>query len=249
MVWKKQINIGALAIALAFTSCQDAGNEGREPIQPPTADFTSKNTNCRAPCKVDFNSFVNNTDGYFWAFGDGDTSSKANPSHIYEEAGTYSVSLRVGNVSGSDAIVKQITIDSGYTNAAVASVTLNDFPATDTNNTMWDPNSPPDLYVEFLQNPDSLLITNTQVFPNMVDSLTLPKTWDFAAPQVVLTDFEQSYAVRVLDQDNNMPDDTLLTYTLPQDALRTAPDPYPETVPIRNTDDETIGNIAFDWFN
>lgn len=247
MIWKNRIYTWAAAIMLIISGCQDAGNEGREPIQPPTAKFSANNTNCKAPCQVDFNNLVGNADDYLWTFGDGDTSSKANPSHIFEEEGLYSVSLKVSNVSGATTIVKQIKIDSGYRKAGIESITFSDYPETDTNSTPWDPNSPPDLYVEFLQDSGNLLISNTQVFPNSIDTLNMPRTWKFGPPLVMLTNFDSTYTVRLIDQDSNSPDRTMFTYTLPTDALNTAPDPYPEKVPIRNEDDEAIGNIRFIW--
>lgn len=40
---------------------------------------------------------------YFWDFGDGDTSSMAQPRHIYEEVGTYTVTLTVTDPAGNSA--------------------------------------------------------------------------------------------------------------------------------------------------
>jgi len=44
---------------------------------------------------------------YQWDFGDGNTSSEFNPSHTYENAGTYSVSLSVSNDNGEDKIIRE----------------------------------------------------------------------------------------------------------------------------------------------
>jgi ABC-type branched-subunit amino acid transport system substrate-binding protein/PKD repeat protein len=41
---------------------------------------------------------------YRWEFGDGQTSTSANPSHTYEEAGTYTVTLRVTDNQGATNI-------------------------------------------------------------------------------------------------------------------------------------------------
>ncbi|MDO8302164.1 MAG: PKD domain-containing protein, partial [Sedimentisphaerales bacterium] len=41
-----------------------------------------------------------------WDFGDGATSTAANPSHTYTTVGTYTVSLTVTNVAGSNAVTK-----------------------------------------------------------------------------------------------------------------------------------------------
>lgn len=41
-----------------------------------------------------------------WSFGDGSTSPLEDPLHYYEEAGTYSVKLKVSNFFGSDSLTK-----------------------------------------------------------------------------------------------------------------------------------------------
>ncbi len=45
-----------------------------------------------------------------WTFGDGDTSTLSDPSHVYTTAGTFSVELTVTGPLGSDAVTKSITI-------------------------------------------------------------------------------------------------------------------------------------------
>jgi gliding motility-associated-like protein len=49
-----------------------------------------------APLKVKFTPLVSSENiTYLWAFGDGKTSSKATPSHVYAKAGSYTVTLTV----------------------------------------------------------------------------------------------------------------------------------------------------------
>jgi len=48
---------------------------------------------------------------WLWAFGDETTSSGQNPSHVYNAAGSYNVSLTVANASESKNINKTITVD------------------------------------------------------------------------------------------------------------------------------------------
>ncbi|HQY92490.1 PQQ-dependent sugar dehydrogenase [Caldilinea sp.] len=74
--------------------------------QPPTADAAADPTGGVAPLEVAFSS-KRSTDpeksivGYQWEFGDGESSSKANPSHIYTENGVYAVKLTVTDSAGS----------------------------------------------------------------------------------------------------------------------------------------------------
>ena len=70
-------------------------------IAPPqiTADFTADTTNGETPLTVSFTdlSAAENTTitGWLWDFGDDSTSTEQNPTHVYETAGVYTVSLTV----------------------------------------------------------------------------------------------------------------------------------------------------------
>lgn len=65
----------------------------------PVASFTFNNNQC-ANSSVTFTSTSTGTNGsttYNWDFGDGGTSTAANPSHSYTAPGTYNVELTVSN--------------------------------------------------------------------------------------------------------------------------------------------------------
>jgi len=74
--------------------------------QPPTAAATAEPTGGAAPLEVAFSS-RRSTDpeqsivGYQWDFGDGESSSQANPTHTYTENGVYQVTLTVTDSAGS----------------------------------------------------------------------------------------------------------------------------------------------------
>jgi outer membrane protein OmpA-like peptidoglycan-associated protein len=48
---------------------------------------------------------------YRWDFGDGGTSTEPNPSHTYENPGTYSATLTVSNQAGSDSRSLTVTVE------------------------------------------------------------------------------------------------------------------------------------------
>lgn len=67
----------------------------------PTANISASSTiSCRAPFSVSFNSNASPGVSYLWNFGDGNTSTQANPVHTYTTPGTFTVSLTVRNAFG-----------------------------------------------------------------------------------------------------------------------------------------------------
>jgi uncharacterized protein (TIGR02145 family) len=69
----------------------------------PIADFTATPTNGSAPLTVNFtDQSANKPASWQWDFGDGETSTQQNPTHTYNNGGTYSVTLTVTNEYGSD---------------------------------------------------------------------------------------------------------------------------------------------------
>ncbi len=87
---------------------------GLDITSPPSADFSyTDSIFCILPASVSFinNSYYSNS--YYWDFGDGNTSTLANPSHTYTNYGTFTVSLIAAGPLGTDSIIKQqiISID------------------------------------------------------------------------------------------------------------------------------------------
>jgi gliding motility-associated-like protein len=84
-------------------------------FDPPSADFTGNPTQI---CLGNTIQFTDNTapgsgaiSNWTWSFGDGTISSFQNPSHNYQSAGIYSVSLQVNDVNGcSDLAFKSTYI-------------------------------------------------------------------------------------------------------------------------------------------
>jgi poly(beta-D-mannuronate) lyase len=73
----------------------------------PVADFTGSPTSGVAPLTVNFTDGSTGTiTAWSWTFGDGGTSTARNPSHIYQNAGTYDVSLTATGPSGTDIETK-----------------------------------------------------------------------------------------------------------------------------------------------
>ena|GEM_PF-6024939 len=73
----------------------------------PTVDFSADVLSGDIPLSVQFSSEIDTGVGsiasLLWDFGDGNTSTEANPLHVYEVPGTYTVSLSVANDFGGTA--------------------------------------------------------------------------------------------------------------------------------------------------
>ncbi len=73
----------------------------------PRAAFSFANTNNT----VSFNNQSTDSDAFLWDFGDGSTSSSANPGHTYDSLGDYEVRLIAFNDCGQDTIIQSIRIN------------------------------------------------------------------------------------------------------------------------------------------
>lgn len=87
--------------------CRDSITQTVTILPPfPIAAFDGGKVGCQ-PLSVTFtnNSIYSNT--YIWDFGDGNTLSAPNPTHIYNTPGTYTVTLKAFGPGGSDTLIKQ----------------------------------------------------------------------------------------------------------------------------------------------
>ncbi|MDH4180074.1 MAG: S-layer homology domain-containing protein, partial [Armatimonadota bacterium] len=73
----------------------------------PTADFSASPTSGVKPLSVTFSDLTTGVPtSWQWSFGDGATSDLRNPTHQYQQAGSYTVSLSVANGLGDDVETK-----------------------------------------------------------------------------------------------------------------------------------------------
>lgn len=107
-------NIGNYTVTLTVTN--DHGNDTEtkenyitvtEDGVPPTADFSADKTTIYEGEKINFtDQSTNNPTAWEWNFGDGGTSNEQNPNHTYNDAGIYTVQLKVTNEFGDDTEIK-----------------------------------------------------------------------------------------------------------------------------------------------
>jgi gliding motility-associated-like protein len=91
-----------------YGTCTDTVRRKITVLNLPVPDFTSVNPNgCKAPFTVNFTDQTPGSTGWRWRFGDGGTSNTQNPSHTYNSAGNYAVTLIITDQYGcSDSITK-----------------------------------------------------------------------------------------------------------------------------------------------
>ncbi len=76
--------------------------------QAPVANFAANPYTGPAPLAVQFTDHTLwGATSWLWNFGDGNTSTQQNPTHLYSQPGSYTVSLTVSNLFGEDTMVKE----------------------------------------------------------------------------------------------------------------------------------------------
>ncbi len=109
------LTTGSYSVILVVTDtfgCRDAltRNDLIDITEIANVDFIASPANgCAAPLNVNFTSSINPTGSYtyLWDFGDGATSTAANPSHTYIADGSYTVSLTVIDNNGCQEQVEK----------------------------------------------------------------------------------------------------------------------------------------------
>ena len=63
------------------------------------------------PGEVIFTNSSSNADIYTWNFGDGNSSTIVNPTHVYSDNDTYIVILKAQGSSGSNSVQDTVIVD------------------------------------------------------------------------------------------------------------------------------------------
>jgi PKD repeat protein len=79
-------------------------------LQAPVAGLTAKNVALIGESIQFTSTSSGDITSYSWDFGDGETSTEQNPSHGYDMAGSYNVTLTVSNDFSSDTAVSQVQV-------------------------------------------------------------------------------------------------------------------------------------------
>lgn len=219
---------GTYVVKLIVTSsigCKDSISQTITVNPKPTAAF---NINNASQCQFGNNFVFTNTSSissgsilYQWSFGDGGTSTTADPNHTYTSAGTYTVKLVV-------------TSTNGCKDSASKTVVVNPQPILSFN----------------INNPSQCLVGNAFSFTNTsnITSGTLNYQWSFGNGSTASTPNanhtyinEGNYTVKLLAVSNNGCKDSIIQ------VVTVNPRPSPSFY-INNTEQCTVGN-SFSFTN
>ncbi len=112
-------------LVASFGACSDSAFKTIVVKPKPASLFVgSPLTSCQTPLIVNFTNQSANGVSYYWNFGDGGTSTLANPTHIYNTFGNFDVTLIVTNSVGCTDTFKR----AGYVTTRPPQVSINNLP-------------------------------------------------------------------------------------------------------------------------
>jgi PKD repeat protein len=110
-------------------------------VGAPLADFTFNPQSVRVPSPVKFTNTSQNAVSYLWSASNGQTSTLKDPTFTFNFQGNQSVSLTVTSQDGqTNKVTKTVTVLAPFTQVAVNSVTILNYPATRSSGSNWDGN-------------------------------------------------------------------------------------------------------------
>jgi PKD repeat protein len=103
----RTFHVRRLAAALILVlSCAALSDK----VTAQTALFNASTTSGCEPLTVNFSNLSTNATSYYWMFGNGNTSTLANPTTVYTSPGTYTVTLVAINGANRDTLVRSAYI-------------------------------------------------------------------------------------------------------------------------------------------
>ena len=126
---RKYDSVGIYKVKLVtqFSTCTDSVTKNIIVQIKPHANFSADQTiSCKTPARVSFTSLSLGASSYLWKFGDGALSNLANPIHVYDSIGSYTVSLIVTNTAGCSDTISKLN----YINIAPPKITIPNLPVS-----------------------------------------------------------------------------------------------------------------------
>lgn len=110
-------------LVTSAAGCVDSVSKQVYIVDLPVASFTLSSLVGSPPLNVNLTNTSSNATNYFWDFGDGFTSNLENPSHVYTDTGSFTLTLFAFNQEGcSDSAVNSVFVLIPYVDLAVINV-------------------------------------------------------------------------------------------------------------------------------
>ncbi len=106
------VGVGSRTVSLTVSNnagCSDKLSKSMTIYASPLAGFTAEG-NCLGS-STSFSNTTVNAQSYAWSFGDGNTSTGTNPTHVYSAVGEYRLLLIASNVNCVDSLERNISIN------------------------------------------------------------------------------------------------------------------------------------------
>ena len=103
---RKFLFLSSGIIVSAFLACEKTP----EPSPEPTPEFTVDKSTAEVNEVISFTNTSSDATIFLWNFGDGNTSTEVNPTHIYTTSGNFVVELRATGDGGSSSTTQSIEI-------------------------------------------------------------------------------------------------------------------------------------------
>ena len=209
----------------------------------PVASFSYGGTTV-TPAAITFQNASENATNYSWDFGDGTTSTEANPAKSYSQKGTYTVTLTASNnVTGkTDQMSKIIAITPGK--VYLQKVIVDQIPFSDANGSGWDFGSGPDLYFSVTDSVSSVIYEASTYFADLAPA-SLPVLWNLS-PEYQFQNWNKTYYINLWDYDPLDADD-YIGYANGFRISQEVNSNYPTTVSLQNTSGTIKVRIILRW--
>ena len=167
--------LGVTLSALMIAGCSSEHNPVAA-YPDPTADFSMSGERV-SPATISFTNLSTESDVYQWSFGGGATSTQEHPQAVFEEYGTYTITLIASRraTGRSDSYQRQLTIAPGR--VFLESVEVIEIPFVDSRGAGWDNNGTgPDLQWDLTDVNDDILLSSRTIDNVRPADLPIPYT-------------------------------------------------------------------------
>ncbi len=235
-----------LAAALLAGSCSKSDESENTPAaENPVVAFSYTSNGFVAPTQVSFTNKSKNADTYLWDFGDGTTSTEANPVHTYIDGGTYMLKLTAYNAQASATANLQLDIQPAYSKCTLVKILLDDAPFTNASGNPLDSASGPDFKVKVLYRGTSQVLVTTGTAANVTPA-QLPLSFAIN-PVFPFPAFAQAYDVLLYDDDAPDPDELVGGYYFTLSDATTISYHYPDTMLLFEAGSKLRIKLLLDW--